>query len=115
MRNWENVLGKEARKRSCISLEDITKKEKDLTEVDKFYQLKEVELLTRELVREARRGYTVSPKELRSLVLWLCGCLLFGSLIVHFRAARVIRGHIANWRSHIAEVTISSIFLYYFV
>ena len=41
MRNWGSVSGKEARKRSHISLEDIMKKEveKNLTEVDKFLQM----------------------------------------------------------------------------
>ena len=96
IKNWIAVGGREARTKNRNLLEDMTGKpfERELTEVDKFLQLHEMQLLTRELVRAAKTDKPVASKELRSLVLWLAGCLLYAN---HQRPGAIINITLAEY------------------
>ena len=99
--NWISVLGKEAKIRNRIALEEASENPVSLDNVDEFVKLRPMKELIQRLFVKAEKEEVVQLQELRSAEVWLAGCLL---LTNHQRPGAVANAKTVEWASSKASV-----------
>ena len=94
LKNWISVLGREANKRSRIALEEASENPGGLDVVRKFTTLVEMRKLVESLAAKAEKEEAVASTDLRSVEIWLAGCLL---MMNHQRPGAINHATAAEW------------------
>ena len=74
--NWISVLGKEAKVRNRIALEEASENPVSLDSVDECINLRPMKGLIQRLFVKAEKEEVVESHDLRYAEIWLAGCLL---------------------------------------
>lgn len=76
MKAWCSSIGKEARKQNRNKLEEKSEEPVDFGDIDSFVKCHALHQLASKLARDARDGLQVNRKDLRSVTVWLAGCIM---------------------------------------
>ena len=107
-----SVLGREADKRSRIALEEASENPGGLDVVRKFTTLVEMRKLVESLAAKAEKEEAVASTDLRSVEIWLAGCLL---MMNHQRPGAINHATAAEWAASKTTVVGRKTYTIFFV